>query len=49
MMKKTLRTIIQFTVLATGITLLILGILSGELQLIFQKGTIVCLECIGIG
>jgi hypothetical protein len=35
--------------LIIGSTLLILGVLQGELSHIFAKGSIVCLECIGIG
>jgi len=48
-MIKIIRTIIPFIILAAGITLMVLGILQGELHSIFQKGIVVCLECIGIG
>jgi len=48
-MIKLTRAVIPFIILAAGITLMVLGILQGELQSIFQKGIIVCLECIGIG
>jgi len=36
-------------ILLTGFTMIVIGIIRGELQMILHKAVIVCLECIGIG
>jgi len=41
--------ITRAAVLALGITFITLGILRNEPAEIMQKGTTICLECIGIG
>jgi len=41
--------IIPAAFLLSGIILMILGILRGELIEIMRKATVICLECIGIG
>ena len=46
-MKK--RFVLQVTLLVVGLVLMGAGILRGELLEIFRKGTVVCMECIGIG
>ena len=43
------RFILQLALLAAGIVMMVLGLARGEAFEIFQKGIIVCLECIGIG
>jgi len=48
-MSKTVRIVLQVLVLIAGIIMMLTGILRGELHLILQKATVVCLECIGIG
>jgi len=47
--KLKIQTIINILIIASGITLMIIGILQGELQAIMRKAVVVCLECIGIG
>ncbi|MCL2357557.1 MAG: hypothetical protein FWC70_10495 [Defluviitaleaceae bacterium] len=39
----------QILLFAVGIVLIALGVLRGELSEIFAKGSLVCLECIGLG
>ena len=46
-MKK--RVLMQVTLLVVGLAMMGAGVLRGELVEIFQKGILVCLECIGIG
>jgi uncharacterized membrane protein YiaA len=41
--------ITRTVVLAVGAVLLVLGVWRGELIDIMEKGTAICLECIGIG
>jgi len=48
-MNRSMRIILPAAFLLTGIILMTLGIMRGELQDIFHKAIIVCLECIGIG
>ena len=48
-MGKALRTFLPAVLLIAGIVLMVIGIWRGELELIYQKATVVCLECIGIG
>jgi len=48
-MSKAVRKIIPAVILTAGIVMMIMGIQRGELQSILQKGTVICLECIGIG
>ena len=35
--------------LGIGITFLVVGILGGQLEDIYRKAVMICLECIGIG
>ena len=39
----------QITLLLVGLILMGAGVLRGELTEIFRKGTVICMECIGIG
>ena len=48
-MGKIIRTILPAVLLLAGVVLMVTGIWRGELELIYQKATVVCLECIGIG
>ena len=48
-MTKKIRIIISCTLLITGITMMLLGILRGEAETVFEKAIRVCMECIGIG
>ena len=50
-MKKAInkRLVLQFTLFGLGIAMLTVGLLRGEAQEIYEKATVVCLECIGIG
>jgi len=48
-MNKIVRTILPIGFLLAGLTLMIVGVMRGELQEVFRKAIIVCLECIGIG
>ena len=43
------RIVLQITLLVAGLVLMGVGVLRGELIDIFRKGTIICMECIGIG
>ena len=36
-------------ILAIGIVFLVIGIASGEVNTVFQKASMICMECIGIG
>jgi len=36
-------------ILLAGVIMMLFGILRGELQMILNKATVICLECIGIG
>ena len=46
-MKK--RIMLQITLLVAGLILMGAGVLRSELTDIFRKGTVICMECIGIG
>lgn len=46
-MKK--RKYLFFTFLFISVAFIVLGLLSGELRVVWQKAVTVCLECIGIG
>ena len=48
-MKNKYFTVIRVVILIAGIALCVLGILRGELSEIMHKGSVICLECIGIG
>ena len=48
-MSKFVRFTVPTIILLAGVTMMILGILRGELQMIYQKAILICLECIGIG
>jgi len=48
-MNKIIRLILPVLLLLSGMTMMVLGTLRGELQMILNKAVIVCLECIGIG
>ena len=41
--------VISALILLSGIAMMTFGVLRGELQMIYHKATIICLECIGIG
>ena len=43
------RRIIALIVLVLGIVLVFAGIFRGEAQVVFNKATHICMECIGIG
>lgn len=42
-------TFLRVCFLILGITLLVLGIINGDVSRVFLKATKICLECIGIG
>jgi len=46
---KPLLTGLPFLVLAAGLAMMAAGIWRGELEAIFRKATVICMECIGIG
>lgn len=46
-MKK--RKYLFFTLLFISVAFIVLGLLSGEFRVVWQKAVTVCLECIGIG
>jgi hypothetical protein len=48
-MSRVIRALLPPIILALGIALMVFGIWRGELNELFQKAVIVCLECIGIG
>jgi len=41
--------LLQLTLLAIGVCMMVLGILRGEAAEILRKAIVICLECIGIG
>jgi hypothetical protein len=41
--------ILQLSLLAIGVILIVLGVIHGEALLILKKAVLVCMECIGIG
>ena len=43
------RRIISIVILAAGIALIAAGVFRGELDVIFRKAMVVCMECIGLG
>ena len=43
------RVLLPTSILIAGITLMIAGIWRSELDEIFHRGIMICLECIGIG
>ncbi|MCL1845523.1 MAG: thioredoxin [Defluviitaleaceae bacterium] len=43
------RRAVQIFLLTAGVVLIALGVFRGELAEIFAKGSIVCMECIGLG
>jgi len=44
-----IKRIIGIVVLISGISLMVVGILQGELAAVMRNAVIVCLDCIGIG
>ncbi|MCL1877600.1 MAG: thioredoxin [Defluviitaleaceae bacterium] len=40
---------IQIFLFAAGVILIALGVLRGEIAEIFEKGAVVCMQCIGLG
>jgi hypothetical protein len=42
------RTIGILLILA-GVAAMVIGVISGEVQTVLQKATLICLECIGLG
>ncbi len=46
---RTLSRFVPALVLLFGITLVVLGIFRGEVDVVLGKATRICLECIGIG
>ena len=40
---------LKYLVLIIGIGMLVWGIASGDMLLIFKKAAAICMECIGIG
>jgi len=46
---KTSKFVLPVIILSAGIFMMMLGILRGELQMIYQKAILICMECIGIG
>lgn len=43
------RKIITFSLLTFGLIMIVLGILRGEAETVFEKAIRICMECIGIG
>ena len=43
------RKILCISLLLLGIGMIVLGILRGEAETVFQKAVRICMECIGIG
>jgi hypothetical protein len=35
--------------LSVGLTAMVIGITKGEVLIVLQKATLICLECIGLG
>ena len=48
-MTKVFRLALPIAALITGLIIMTIGILQGDLQKILQKAVVICLECIGIG
>ena len=46
---KPVLTALPFLFFAAGVTMIAAGIWRGELEAIFRKATVICMECIGIG
>ena len=46
---KIINIIMPTVILLAGFVMMIVGIWRGELEMIFRKAVVVCLECIGIG
>ncbi|MCR5218987.1 CD1871A family CXXC motif-containing protein [Treponema sp.] len=44
-----IRHLISFLMLVTGVLLILAGIYREEAEVVFNKATRICLECIGIG
>ena len=40
---------LKYVILAAAAGALVLGIVSGEAEMVLEKATAICLECIGIG
>ena len=46
---KKMRPVLRTAVLLAAFGMIAAGISNGEMQLIYQKAIMICLECIGIG
>lgn len=45
----TRRSAVPFVIIAVGLACVAGGIYRGEVRILFEKATRICLECIGIG
>ncbi len=48
-MSRAKRRTVQAVLIGLGVTMIVLGIVTGELKVILNKAIYICLECIGIG
>ena len=49
MRNKYMRKILWVIVLLLAVFMLVAGFISGEAQMVFNKATNICMECIGLG
>lgn len=48
-MRRTMSKYVKYLVLIIGFGMLVWGVASGDMLVVFKKAAAICMECIGIG
>ena len=49
MKKQNIQPYLKYVILLTGIAMLVIGVMRGDMSAVLRKAAAVCLECCGIG